>query len=350
MGRLDRRTLEEESTGGVPLRRDSGDGELSPWRPPDLRRALQLALATLWLVDGLLQLQPSFFQAGGPGLSGMLAHNADGSPGWVAQSVTWNASVVNHHAPLTNALFAAIQILLGLGIAWRPTTRSALAVSVPWALLVWWFGESVGGLFHGALASPLAGGPGAVLFYALLAVLLWPVGSNGSRRPSASDGDVTAAGLIGRRAAKIVWLVVWSGLAVLELVTAHRSGAPRAVIGAVDTGEPGWLATLDRHSLSLVGNRGLVIAVILAAVFVLVGLSVLLPRPWARAGVVVAVVTAAVIWVVGQNFGTIFPGGATDPNSGPLIALFALSYWPPRLGARRVASTSAPQPVLAGVG
>ena len=26
----------------------------------------------------------------------------------------------------------------------------------------------------------------------------------------------------------------------------------------------------------------------------------------------------------------IFPGGATDPNSGPLLILLALAYWPPR--------------------
>ena len=34
------------------------------------------------------------------------------------------------------------------------------------------------------------------------------------------------------------------------------------------------------------------------------------------------------IWVVGQAFGAILAGGATDPNSGPLLALLALAYWP----------------------
>lgn len=45
---------------------------------------------------------------------------------------------------------------------------------------------------------------------------------------------------------------------------------------------------------------------------------------------VVAIVTAAVIWVVGENFGGILAGGATDPNSGPPLILLALAYWPVR--------------------
>jgi hypothetical protein len=32
--------------------------------------------------------------------------------------------------------------------------------------------------------------------------------------------------------------------------------------------------------------------------------------------------------VVGEAFGTILTGGGTDPNSGPLLALLALTYWP----------------------
>ena len=37
---------------------------------------------------------------------------------------------------------------------------------------------------------------------------------------------------------------------------------------------------------------------------------------------------AAVIWVIGQAFGMILTGSATDPNSGPLLALLAMAYWP----------------------
>ena len=44
------------------------------------------------------------------------------------------------------------------------------------------------------------------------------------------------------------------------------------------------------------------------------------------AGLMLAV--AAVIWVFGQALGGILTGVGTDPNSGPLLALLALAYWP----------------------
>jgi hypothetical protein len=47
----------------------------------------------------------------------------------------------------------------------------------------------------------------------------------------------------------------------------------------------------------------------------------------------VAAVMAVAIWVVGEDFGTLFSGSATDPNSGPLLVLLAAAYWPVRRAA-----------------
>ena len=47
-----------------------------------------------------------------------------------------------------------------------------------------------------------------------------------------------------------------------------------------------------------------------------------------------APVVSAVIWVVEESFGMTFAGGATDPESRPLLALLALAYWAPRALAR----------------
>jgi hypothetical protein len=66
----------------------------------------------------------------------------------------------------------------------------------------------------------------------------------------------------------------------------------------------------------------------LAAALVLVAAGVYLPGPAAKATLVLAIVVALVIWVFGEAFGMILAGGATDPNSGPLLALLALGYWP----------------------
>ncbi len=59
----------------------------------------------------------------------------------------------------TNAAFAAIQLLLALGIAWRPTVKLALGASVLWALGVWWLGEGLGEVLNSA-ASPVSGALG----------------------------------------------------------------------------------------------------------------------------------------------------------------------------------------------
>jgi hypothetical protein len=67
---------------------------------------------------------------------------------------------------------------------------------------------------------------------------------------------------------------------------------------------------------------------VLAVALVIIAIGVYLPRPAARATLILALVVAAVIWVVGEAFGMILAGGATDPNSGPLLALLAVAYWP----------------------
>ena len=43
---------------------------------------------------------------------------------------------------------------------------------------------------------------------------------------------------------------------------------------------------------------------------------------------------SAVIWVVEESFGMTLLGGATAPDSRPLLALLALAYWAPQALAR----------------
>src|SRR5215469_12078375 len=113
----------------------------------DARRALQLALAGMWLLDGVLQYQPFMYTRA---FGQLLARAADGNPPVIARPITWQAGLVEHHLVLLNTNFATIQLLLGLGIAVRPTVRAALAASVAWSLSVWWFGEGFGGVLSGS--------------------------------------------------------------------------------------------------------------------------------------------------------------------------------------------------------
>jgi hypothetical protein len=284
----------------------------------DPRRKLQLALGVIWLLDAMLQFQPFMF---GKGFPQMLAGSAQGNPAALARPITWSANIIDHHVVLLNAGFAAIQLLLGLGIAWRPTVKLALAASVAWALGVWWLGEGLGGVLAGT-ASPVNGAPGAVLLYALLAILLWPA----DRDPGA---PFVAARAVGQRAARVSWLVVWLGLAFLALLPASRAQqAISGMIARVAPGEPTWLAWIDSHAASALSRHGLLASIVLAAALVIVALGVYLPARAARAAAVVLAIAVAVVLWLAEGLGGILTGSGTDPNTGPLLALLALAFWP----------------------
>jgi hypothetical protein len=288
--------------------------------PRDPQRTFQLVLATIWLLDAVLQIQPFMFTRGPNGFSGMLDGLANGNPSWVSHTITWNGSIVYHAPILTNTCFALIQFAIGFGIVWKRSCKPALALSVVWALSVWWFGEGSGGVFQGA-ATPFGGGPGAVLFYALLAVLLWP--SEGSNTP------FLAARTVGVGVAQAIWVAVWGLLALLSVVGSGRS--PQALhdlVAGMNTGQPGWLAHIDRVSESFFLDHGTPAAILLGVLCLIVAAGIFLPPQTAQVTLVFAIAVFAVIWVAVENFGGILVGGATDPNSGPLVIVLALIYWP----------------------
>jgi hypothetical protein len=281
---------------------------------------LQLGLAVIWVLDGVLQFQTFMFSRA---FGQMMASTAPGNPAVVADPITWAARIVEQHPVPTNAAFATIQLLLGIGIACRPTVRAALAASVAWSVAVWWFGEGLGGILNGG-ASPVNGAPGAVIIYALLAVLLWPVA-----RDRAGRARYVAARAVGPVAARVLWLILWGSLAYFAVTAANRTAQGlHDMIAGMAAGEPGWLAALNRGAAGLLAHQGLAASVVLAVLLAAVAVGVFLPAGLARAAVVLAIVLALLIWFVGQDLGMILAGGATDPNSGLLLTLLALAYWP----------------------
>ena len=250
----------------------------------DPRRALQLGLAAAWLLDGVLQFQPFMYTKAFPQ---MLAASAAGNPAVIARPIIWDANLIQHHLVPLNTIFATIQLLLGLGIALRPTVRPALAASVGWSLAVWWLGEGFDGALSGT-ANPVEGAPGAVILYALLAVLLWPADR------SAEPAPYVAARAVGVRAAQALWLVLWLSLAFFAVTPANRApGALSDVFREAAAGEPGWLAGLDKGAASLIAGQGLAVAVTLAVACCVIAAGVFLPRRAARAVLGLAVVLIA---------------------------------------------------------
>jgi hypothetical protein len=304
------------------------------WPAADTRRRLQLALGALWLLDAILQYQPVMFTRA---FSQMLAAAAEGNPAFVSRPILWAAHLVGQHPVPLNAAFATIQLLLGLGMAWRPTVRLALGASIVWALGVWWLGEGLGGVLTGT-ASPVNGAPGPVLLYALLAVLLWP--RDRVRTAGGSAGPpvpFVAARAVGTPVARALWLVLWASLAYFALLPANR--APQALhtmLSGMTAGEPAWLASISQHGATFLAHQGLAASVGLAALLALIAIGVYLPPRAAGAILALAMVVSAVTWVAGQELGGILTGTGTDPDSGPLLILLVLTYWPMRTdGARR---------------
>ena len=310
------------------------------WDAPDARRRLQLALGAVWLLDAILQYQPVMFTRA---FGQMLAAAAAGNPAVVSRPVLWDARLAGQHPVTLNAAFATIQLLLALGIAWRPTVKAALGASVAWALGVWWLGEGLGGVLAGT-ASPVSGAPGPAVLYALLAILLWPRDRGTAARAGDPPVPFVAARAVGVPAARALWLILWASLAYFALLPANR--APQALhdmLSGMATGEPAWLATISHHGAAFLAHRGLAASAVLAALLILIAIGVYLPPAAARVALALAAVLAAAIWVAGQALGGILTGSGTDPGTGPLLIVLVLAFWPARGPAGREPSARRPQ-------
>ena len=322
-------------------------------------RAVHLALGGLWLLDGLLQLQPHMF--GDAFVTQVLQPSAQGQAGWIAWLVGTNARFVALHVAAWTALFASVQLLIGTGLVLRATVKPALALSVVWSLGVWALGEGFGMLLTGT-ASPLTGAPGAALLYVLVALIAWPrpphdaapaarVGA-GPRHPAGTvagwrgDGSVASRGLLGAAGARVAWAGLWVLDGVLWLLPANTAtGAVGRQISAAAAGEPRWLAGILTWAGHQSSSAGAGTAVVVAALSFAVGLGPLLarrPTPY----LVVGSLLALVFWVLGQAFGGILTGPlsgtATDPNAGPLVVLVASALLPGRARTRRTWEPAAP--------
>jgi hypothetical protein len=287
----------------------------------DRRRVLQIALAIIWVIDGLLQFQPFMFTGGFAKM--FVDIRGSGNPAWIIASTHWAWTVVARNPILTNTAFASLQVLLGVGMIWRRSLKLSLAVSILWSLVVWWFGEDLGGLLGGD-ASALSGAPGAALLYAVLAVLLWPTDRN-------SSNTFVAAQQVGKRIARLIWLVLWLGLAALNLQAANlKPDSLRSTVSGIGDGQPAWLVASTAEFASVSTQLGVALAIIGAATLVLIGVGILLPAHCTRLAVIAALIASAFIWLIGQALGALFGGESTDVNSGPLLAIIALAYWPTR--------------------
>ncbi len=272
------------------------------------RRHLEVALGLFWLLDGVLQAQPFMFTRGFA--TQVIAAVGQGQPVVVSAPIHLASTVIAAHPVAANVPFAALQLLLGIGLLVPRTARLTLAVSIAWALGVWYVGEGLAGMASGH-ASLITGAPGSALIYALLAAAAWP------REDASREGPAPWL--------PFAWAGVWVGAAVFQALPGQNTGT--AVASALTAGTEGasaWLASLDSSVGSWAAGHGLLLVIVLVTAEVLIGVGALSRRIRTPAVALGLMLTLA-FWVMGQDLGALYTGQATDPNSGPLLALMAIA-------------------------
>ncbi len=229
----------------------------------NLQRILTVSLGGLWLLDGVLQLQPAMFTSAF--VTTVLAPNLQSQPLLIENIVAFGIKIFSLNIFWCNLASALIQLAIGILLIFpfhNSILRFGLWLSVVWALIIWIFGEGFGNLFTGS-AIFYTGAPGSALLYLIIALFL--LFSWHKKLP-------LAAGILFLLCALLPSTPIWQLCALICL-------------GAL---------------LIFVPRR---------------------PVAWAT------IIFLLVAWWLGQSFGGLatFPSGtATDPNSAPLFILFLI--------------------------
>ena len=309
--------------GGMPRTAPGPAGRAPAGPEPAGRQLLVIGFGNLWLFDAILQAQPKM-AIGLPSL--VIEPTAASSPAWVQHLVNWAGTSWSYHPVQAGA--AAVWIQAGIGIWMVAAPRGAMSrlaglAGAGWALIVWIFGESFGGLFAPGLTW-LTGAPGAAAFY-VAAGLLIALPENAWHSPRL--GRLTLAGL-GLFLAAMAVLQAWPGRGFWQGISNGQPGTLAAMAQSMSlTPQPGFLSGW----LFAFGNfdeaHGFAVNMAAVVAPAAVGAAFLSGRPrLIRLAFPVFVVLCLADWVLVQDLG--FLGGlGTDPNSMiPLLLLAGAGY------------------------
>ena len=310
---------------------------------PAARRLLRVGFGVLWLVDGVLQMQPAM-PLGLP--ANVTQPAAAGAPGWVRAVVDWAAKGWSYHP--VNAAAAAVWIQIGIGIWLLTAARGRWSqlgglASVGWGLLVWIFGEAFGGLFTPGL-SWLFGAPGAALLYAVAGALIalpdraWLGGRLGRRLLAGAGGFLAAMAV----------LQAWPGRGFWSGTIGRQPGSLTSMLQDMSqTSQPGFLASVVRGFGTFTAGHGFVVNLVVVVALAVTGAGLVagaLVPAWRRVlrpAVGLLLVLSAAVWVLVQDLG-VFGGLGTDPNSMIPFALLVVAGYLAVAPAPAVATAAEP--------
>jgi uncharacterized membrane protein YphA (DoxX/SURF4 family) len=278
----------------------------------------QIALGTIWIVDGLLKLQPYFFTHF---VTGVIDPSAAGQPGVIGHPITWIGKLIRPDQAAFVILAVIAEVSIGVGLLIPRTVKPALLISFAWALNVWLTGEGLGFLFTGMTPTPLTGILGTAPLYIVAGLLVWP------REARQADVEQPGFGLLGESGARLAWGALWLATAALWLFPANAGrDATSAALTSAPSGA-GWLSGLHTDAASFVNGSGMTVAVLLAVLSAEVALCVLWGRG-TRIALIASMAVSLVFWFLAEGLGGLFTGQATDVGTAPLMILIAALLLP----------------------
>jgi hypothetical protein len=290
------------------------------------QRTLQIALGLIWIFDGLLKFQPHLFRPSF--ISDVIRPMAVGQPTLIGSTINHLANFLSHEATMWVAVFGLVEIGIGVALLFRRAVRPALVISFIWGLGIALFGEGLGMVFTGD-TSPLQGAPGAVCFYVLLGVMVWPKRpvDPGAVRVGASS-SAAGRGVFGGTGSLLVWAAIWAFEGIIWMFPFNRTGnAISSQMTATASGEPGWYAHFLHSFGQAFTGAGVWVSVILATASIVIALGPLVSRQ-PQIFIMLGIGLALAYWVTGEGLGELLTFGGTDPNNGPIVALIGLAVLP----------------------
>jgi hypothetical protein len=232
------------------------------------QKLLRQILGVLWLIDGLLQLQPLMFTMNM--VNKVLSPITAGQPGVIGSNLQWIVTVITNNLTAANIVIAVVQIALGVLLLIGFRVRETVIASIIWALLVWYGGEGMSMLLTGQ-GSVLTGAPGAVLLYPLLGLLVYPRKKDNEQ------------GLLPRAAFRWVLAGFWFFAALLQLQpywwqAGHISGAIGGMVGM--GGLNSFLIDGPlQHLSTLTANSEIPLNIALIVIFLALGIATAVDKP-----------------------------------------------------------------------
>lgn len=289
----------------------------------DWQRVLRWGFGILWVVDGLLKLQPGMFTSNL--VINVLGANAtDNQPRWLYHLMIGGANVWHGGLPWTTIAMALWEMAIGVGII-RLTGRklsTLLWLTLAWCLVVWVMAEGMGGVLSGNPTFP-GDAPGSTPFYAVgVLLLLYPHWLKPTFYRWAG--------------------AFWGVAALVQCLPANWSASNLAgIFGNVTMNgfEPTWVDRLNNAFILLGFHHpvaiNLIFIVVMAVLAVGYGMGRIKGPIW-----ILTIVWLALLWAIPQAFGTLFTGTGTDlGNEFPLVLLLWAARWPL---AHRVSPGQAP--------